>query len=138
VANQQECIYVTPNRGGGLRRIQIHRRGVHLELFVSVSDANTGAPISHLLPNHFKLCTPTGKLFDTAIAAGTEASWGHRNDQPSGCYSLGISISKDGDKQKLEWIEGEYYSFGIQVCFTDEHNETHVGQTVVRVQSLGR
>jgi hypothetical protein len=109
----------------------------HLELFVSVVDANTGAPVSGLLPDHFRLCSPSGKLFDSVIAAGIEASW-TRSDDRSGCYSLGITITKDGDSKKLEWIEGEYYPFGIQVRFTDENNEIHMGQTVVRVQSLGK
>jgi hypothetical protein len=110
----------------------------HLELFISVADSSTGAPISGLLPEHFRLCSPTGKLFDMQISAGTEAIWDRNTQEGSGCYSLGITISKDGGKHKLEWIEGEYYPFGIQVRYVDEHNEVHTGQTVVRVQSLGK
>jgi hypothetical protein len=110
----------------------------HLELFVSVSDAKTGAPVSGLAPDHFRLCSPSGKLFDTLISAGIEASWGHVQGDAAGCYSLGISISKDGGKQKLEWMEGEYYPFGVQVHYVDDQNEAHMGQTVVRIQSLGK
>jgi hypothetical protein len=109
-----------------------------LELFVSVSDADTGAPISGLLPDHFRLCSPSGKLYDAVISAGVEAAWDRTNADGAGCYSLSISISKDGGKGKLEWLEGEHYAFGIQVRFTDEHNKIHLGQTVVRVQSLGK
>jgi len=109
----------------------------NLELFVSVSDANTGAPISGLQPDHFRLCSPSGKVFDTAISAGVETLWA-RSGEHSGCYELAITISKDGGMQKVEWMEGEFYPFGIQVRFTDEHNEVHAGQTVVRIQSLGK
>ncbi len=109
----------------------------HLELFVSVSDAKTGAPVSGLLPEHFRLCSPAGTLFDTAISASTEATWDRARVEGAGCYSLGISIAKDGGKQKLEWMESEYYPFGIQVHYA-ANNEVHRGQAVVRVQSLGK
>jgi len=110
----------------------------HLELFVSVSDAKTGIPVSGLRPEHFRLSSPVGKLFDMTISSQTEAAWDGVQNDGAGCYSLGVSISKDGGKQKLEWIEGEFYPFGIQVRFTDDQNELYMGQTVVRVQSLGK
>jgi hypothetical protein len=109
-----------------------------LELFVSVSDSQTGAPVSGLMLDSFRLCAPSGALFDTVIAAGTEAAWGGVHGESSGCYSLSVSISMDSGKNKLEWVEGEYYPFGIQVQFTDDNNSTHMGQTVVRIQSLGK
>lgn len=109
----------------------------HLELFVSVADSVTGAPISGLQPDHFRLCSPSGKVFDTTISSSSEALWSSSTEN-SGCYALGVAIAKDGGRQKLEWMEGEYYPFGIQVRYTDEHNEVHAGQTVVRVQSLGK
>jgi hypothetical protein len=110
----------------------------HLELFVSVSDANTGIPVSGLRPEHFRLCSPVGKLYDMNISTQSEANWNLVENEGSGCYSFGIAIAKDSGKQKLEWIEGEYYPFGIQVCFTDDRNELYMGQTVVRIQSLGK
>jgi hypothetical protein len=109
-----------------------------LELFVSVVDANSGAPISGLLPEHFRLCTPSGKVFDMMISAGVETSWARSGGERSGCYALGISIARESGKQNIEWMEGEYYPFGVQVRFTDEQNGVHMGQTVVRVQSLGK
>jgi len=109
-----------------------------LELFVSVSDGKTGLPVSGLQPEHFRLCSPVGKLFDMSISSQSEATWDRMADEGAGCYSLGISISKESGKQKVEWIEGEFYPFGIQVRFTDDHNELYMGQTVVRVQSLGK
>jgi hypothetical protein len=109
----------------------------NLELFVSVSDATSGAPISGLQAEHFRLCSPSGKVFDSAISSSAEAFWS-RSAEHAGCYALGITIAKDAGKQKLEWMEGEFYPFGVQVRYTDEHNEVHAGQTVVRVQSLGK
>jgi hypothetical protein len=109
-----------------------------LELFVSVSDSQTGAPVSGLMLDNFRLCAPSGGLFDTVIAAGTEAGWNGVHGESSGCYSLSVSIPIDNGKNKIEWVEGEYYPFGIQVQFTDENNDTHMGQTVVRIQSLGK
>jgi hypothetical protein len=109
-----------------------------LELFVSVSDAQTGAPVSGLMLDSFRLCAPSGALFDTIIAAGTEAAWNGVPGDSSGCYSLSVSISMENGQNKLEWVEGEYYPFGIQVQFTDDNNNTHMGQSVVRIQSLGK
>jgi hypothetical protein len=110
---------------------------LQLDLFVTVSDAKTGTPVTGLRFEHFQVCSPAGKVFDIQISALNEAAWAGQNEG-SGCYSLGVSISKDGGNQRLEWIEGEYYPFGIQVRFTDERNELYMGQTVVRVQSLGK
>ena len=110
----------------------------HLELFVSVSDAKSGVPVTGLKADHFCLCTPVGKLFDIQVSALAEANWNGQQGEGSGCYSLSVSISKDGGRQKLEWLEGEYYTFGIQVRFADDHDDLYLGQTVVRLQSLGR
>jgi hypothetical protein len=108
-----------------------------LELFVSVSDATTGLSVSGLQPEHFRLCAPVGKLFDVRIVSLDESSFDAPNEG-SGCYLLGVSISKDGGRQKLEWIENEYYPFGIQVRFTDDQDRLYLGQSVVRIQSLGK
>jgi hypothetical protein len=35
-------------------------------------------------------------------------------------------------------MEGEFYPFGVQVRFKDPSGATHLGQTVVRIQSLGK
>jgi hypothetical protein len=110
----------------------------HLELFVCVVDANTGEPITGLLADHFRLCSPVGMVYGSVISACTEATWNPQNTEGAGCYSLNIAVSKDVEKQKLEWMEGEFYTFGIQARYTDESQATHIGQTVVRVQSLGK
>lgn len=109
----------------------------HLELFMSVSYADTGMPVSGLTAKHVRLCSPQGKLFDAHIAACNETTW-DRGGENAGCYTVSVSITKDGGKQMLEWLEGEYYPFGIQVRFTDSQSQTHFGQTVTRIQSLGK
>jgi hypothetical protein len=109
-----------------------------LELFVSVIDADSGAPVTGLVADHFRLCSPAGKVYGSVISACTEASWNPLNSEGAGCYSLNIAVSKDDGKQKLEWMEGEFYTFGIQARYTDDRQATHLGQTVVRVQSLGK
>ena len=108
-----------------------------LELFVSITDAISGLPIAGLQREHFRLCSPNGKVFDAVIGTCTEAPWIGSSGERSGCYALGITIARD-DKQKIEWIEGEYYPFGVQAFYADESSAVHYGQCVVRVQSLGR
>jgi hypothetical protein len=110
----------------------------HLELFVSVSFADSGLPVSGLQAQHFQLCAPSGKVFDTTIATCTETQWGNHSGEGAGCYELGITIAKGAGHENLAWLEGEYYPFGIQARFSDDSNHVHTGQTVVRVQSLGK
>lgn len=105
-----------------------------LALFVSVT-TESGAAVSGLALDNFRLCAPAGSLFGIAVSSGAEATW--NNGDNAGCYSLNVTISRD-QSSNHEWIEGEYYPFGIQVQFNDEHNNPHMGQTVVRVQSLGK
>jgi hypothetical protein len=109
-----------------------------LELFVTVCDAATGTAIPGLQPKHFRICVPHGKLFGVSVDTCMEAVWEPGSTDPSGCYALSIAITKDGGGQPLEWMEGEFYPFGIQVRFSDNNNQVHMGQTVVRVQSLGK
>jgi hypothetical protein len=107
-----------------------------LELFVCVTDALTGMPISGLQPKHFRLCAPPGKVFGSEVDTCTETVWNKANSDPTGCYALSVVVTKEsGDP--LQWLEGEFYPFGIQVRFSDDTKEIHMGQTVVRVQSLG-
>jgi hypothetical protein len=110
----------------------------HLELFVSASFADSGLPVSRLTPQHFRLSSPSGKVFDTEIATCAESQWTHASGEGAGCYELGITIAKGPGHAKVEWLEGEYYPFGVQVRFTDDAGQVHTGQTVVRVQSLGK
>ena len=103
-----------------------------------VSDALTGVPMSGLQPKHFRLCSPTGKIFDTAVDTCSEARWEKADTAPSGCYALSVVVKKEGGGKPLEWLEGEFYPFGVQVRFSDDTKEIHMGQTVVRIQSLGK
>lgn len=109
-----------------------------LELFVTVCDAETGIPISGLTADHFRACAPAGALFDIAIGACTESAWDADSGEGAGCYSLSVSLSQGGSAQPIPWLEGEFYPLGIQVRYADQNGEYHMGQTVVRVQSLGK
>jgi len=109
----------------------------HLELFVCVSDALTGVPISGLQPKHFRLCSPAGKVFGTKVEACTETTWEKGGNDSTGCYALSVVVTQEGSSKQLEWLEGEFYPFGIQVRFSDDTKEVHMGLTVVRIQSLG-
>jgi hypothetical protein len=109
-----------------------------LELFVTVCDAASGAPISGLTADHFRACAPSGSLFDITIGACVESTWDTQSGEGSGCYSLSVSLSQGADAQPIPWLEGEFYPLGIQVRYADQNGDTHTGQTVVRVQSLGK
>jgi hypothetical protein len=109
-----------------------------LELFVTVCDATTGTPIPGLQPKHFRICAPNGKLFGISVDTCTEAVWDQSSTDPTGCYALSIAITQDGNGHPLEWIEGEFYPFGIQVLFIDNNKQVHRGQTIARIQSLGK
>lgn len=109
-----------------------------LELFVTVCDATGGAPVSGLCDHHFRACAPAGALFDIAINGCTESNWDAESGEGTGCYSLSVSLSQGANAQPIPWLEGEFYPLGIQVRYADQNGESHMGQTVVRVQSLGK
>jgi len=109
-----------------------------LELFVTVCDAASGAPISGLMSDHFRACSPAGALFDITIGTCVESAWDAESGEGSGCYSLSVSLSQGDGAEPIAWLEGEFYPLGIQVRYEDQLGEAHMGQTVVRVQSLGK
>ena len=112
----------------------------HLMLFVSVSRADDGSPVTGLKQEHFRICSPLGHVLDMNLVGGSEAQWEPTDTEPAGCYSLSVTRKQEtGGPPILEWVKGEFYPFGIQVRVRDRKTkETHLGQTVVRVESLGR
>ena len=111
-----------------------------LELFVSVAHAADGAPVTGLKAQDFRFCSPAGTVYGLTLEGGREASWEGSDSEGTGCYSLSIAFKPEssGRNPAREWMEGEFYPFGIQVRFRDASGVTHLGQTVVRIQSLGK
>lgn len=110
-----------------------------LELFVSVSRAADGTPVTGLKAQDFRFCSPAGTVYGLTLEGGREATWEGAATEGTGCYSLSIAFKPEtGRGPAREWIEGEFYPFGIQVRFKDSSGALHLGQTVVRIQSLGK
>lgn len=111
-----------------------------LALFVSVSRADDGTPVTGLELHQFRVCAPTGSILEFNLSGGYEAHWEPTDQELAGCYSLNVRYQWETKGPGLnEWTEGEFYPFGIQVRVPDkEAGVTHMGQTVVRVESLGK
>jgi hypothetical protein len=111
-----------------------------LELFVSVARAADGSPVTGLKAQDFRFCSPAGTVYGLTLEGGREATWEGVESEGTGCYSLSIAFKPEpsGRNPAREWMEGEFYPFGIQVRFRDSTGATHFGQTVVRIQSLGK
>jgi hypothetical protein len=110
-----------------------------LELFVSVARAADGSPVTGLKAQDFRFCSPAGTVYGLTLEGGREATWEGTDSEGTGCYSLSIAFKPEsGRNPAREWMEGEFYPFGIQVRFMDPSGTTHLGQTVVRIQSLGK
>lgn len=110
-----------------------------LELFVSVARAADGSPVTGLKAQDFRFCSPAGTVYGLTLEGGREATWEGAENEGTGCYSLSIAFKPEsGRTPAREWIEGEFYPFGVQVRYRDSSGATHLGQTVVRIQSLGK
>jgi hypothetical protein len=108
-----------------------------LELFVSVSRADNGASVTGLTSNNFRVCSDSGSVADYSVDGINEAEWEPFDVQLAGCYTLGIKRKLQAEDQD-QWFEAHYSLFGLQVRVPDrETGGYHLGQTVVRVESLG-
>lgn len=109
-----------------------------LVLFVSVTRQD-GTAVTGLKAPHFRVTAPAGSVYGLALQRVEEARWDGAATEPAGCYTLNIAFQVDArTSEKREWIEGEFYAFAIQVRFTESGNQAHSGQTVVRIESLGK
>jgi hypothetical protein len=110
-------------------------------VYVSVSKADTGEPVTGLVKENFRICSSIGLAIDPAVSLVSESKW--EPDDLAGCYSLWIYRGQGG-----QWAKGEFYAFGIQVNWRQKkrvkrngktHTEAilHQGQTVVSVESQG-
>lgn len=105
----------------------------HLQLYVSVSRADDGRPVTGLTLSNFRICSSVGLVLDPKLSLGSESRWEPGDSELSGCYRLSINRNAGGDK----WAKGEYYAFGLQVIVNEGNVPTHFGQTVVSVLSQG-
>jgi hypothetical protein len=104
-----------------------------LNLFVSVSRADDGTPVTGLTKDNFRISSSIGIVIDPAVSSTvSEAKWEPGDSELSGCYRISI-LRGGGDN----WSKGELYAFGIQVRVNEGGSPVHFGQTAVSVTSLG-
>lgn len=116
----------------------IHDDSYVLLLFVSVSHADTGAPLNGLGAEHFRVCSPLGAVFEMNILGSQEVDWEPADIEAAGCYSLRIVRKWAHTGELSEWNKLEYYCFGLQVHMQAADGTAHYGQTALRVESLPR
>jgi hypothetical protein len=115
----------------------VHDDGFALLLFVSVSRADTGAPVNGLTKDNFRVCSPLGTVFEMNLLGGHELEWEPTDIESAGCYSLRIVRKWAHTGELSEWNKLDYYCFGLQVQAPDSNGgATHMGQTAVRIESL--
>lgn len=108
-----------------------------LLIFVSVSRADDGRPVTGLDRSHFRVASSIGLTLDPTVSLVTETHWEPDDQEPSGCYCVWINRGRG-----QHWLPGERYAFGIQVrrfepAAGDPPVAVDFGQTVVSVESLG-
>ena len=109
-----------------------------LVLFVSVSRQEDGTPVAGLKLQHFRIAAPAGSVYGVRLEGVEEANWEGQQPDAAGCYSLSIAFQGDAEGgERREWIEGEFYAFAVQVRFNAGGDQSG-GQTVVRIESLGK
>lgn len=113
-----------------------------LWLFVSVSRASDGTPVTGLKLDNFYICSPLGPALDMSLEqVGSEAKWEPFDEELAGCYSLSIAYNwgtGTGSDSSADWVKGEFYPFGIQVRVPNQKaGIMQMGQTVFRIESLG-
>ncbi len=116
----------------------IHDDSYVLLLFVSVSQADTGAPVNGLGHEHFKVCSPLGAVFEINILGSQEVDWEPADTEAAGCYSLRIVRKWAHSGELSEWNKLESSCFGLQVHAPGEGGVVHMGQTALRLESLTR
>ena len=98
-----------------------------LVLFVSVSRQDDGALGARGL-SCSTFASPRRREASTASASRAlrKRSGKARRPEAAGCYSLSIAFQGDArNSEQREWIEGEFYTFAMQVRFTAGGNQMH-------------
>ncbi len=105
-----------------------------LLIYVSVSRADDGTPVTGLTKENFRITSNISIVVDPTVMAAHETKWEPGDAEPSGCYSVDIG-RPDG------WGKGQTYTFGVQVrTFKGKTARAGVldqGQTAVSVVSTG-
>jgi hypothetical protein len=113
-----------------------------LLLYVSVSRVGDGSSVTGLDRSNFRVSTPYGSSLRLQVRGMKELRWEPDDAQLAGCYLISIDLFRADDVSRLlPIVEGEWYTFGVQVRIFDPRNPSVVtdqGQTVVHIQSLGR
>ncbi len=116
----------------------VHEDGYVLLLFVSVSRADTGAPVNGLTREHFRVCSPLGAVYEMNILDSREVEWEPADTEAAGCYSLRIVRKWAHSGELSEWNKLEAACFGLQVRADGEDGIAHMGQTALRLESQSR
>ena len=99
-----------------------------INIYVSVSRADNGKPVTGLTKDNFRITSPG---FDLMVKSSGESNFSP--GEPSGCYSLDIAQTPGPSS----WIKGEYFHFGVEARVFKRKTVVSRGQTVVNIQSLG-
>lgn len=78
-----------------------------LLIFVSVSRADDGSPVTGLDKSNFRITSSISLAADPTVTSVHEAKWEPADAEPSGCYSINIGRSEG-------WGKGQTYVFGVQ------------------------
>jgi|RhiMethySRZTD1v2_1073278.scaffolds.fasta_scaffold09804_5 hypothetical protein len=116
----------------------------HLVLYVSVSHAKDGKPVTGLTDANFRVASSVGSVIQAVVQSAYEGRWEPDDQEPAGCYRL--SVFRDPTSPLGSWRQGECYAFGVQVRTFREVGKgrrKHAvpadhGQTVVAVESFGK
>lgn len=104
-----------------------------LLVYVAVSRADDGQPVTGLGKQSFRITSSIGTVIDPVITLVSESRWESPDAEPSGCYEVWIGRGGSG-----HWARGDFYAFGVQVrVFDGDGVAVDHGQTVVSILSLG-
>ena len=97
-------------------------------VLVSVSHADTGAPVHGLTVNDFRTSHRYGSDTSLEFSAGNEMKW--MDGRPSGAYELRVRLQRDGVYE--EWKPGNLFEFVLGVRVRDTSDDEPEGTRIVR------
>jgi len=84
-----------------------------LELFVSVSRADDGSPVTGLSWINFQICSSIGTTNDMKLSIKQEQNWDIQDVVPAGCYSIMLTYRYEQTYSPRNWRPGGFYVLGI-------------------------